>query len=107
MMGQQRNIWAMNSLRLKRLVLEAGVVLVCAEGNPLEPEVSEPNKSPKRSGPGACREEATPEPTAEPLPIPNGSNRSPMAATQTQRAGKLWQLRTTGTFLRCCSWCAV
>lgn len=87
MMRQPRNIWDMNSLRLKRLVLEAGVALVCAEGNPLVPEVSEPNKSPKRSGPEACREEAALEPTAEPLPIPNGSNRSPMAAAQTQGTG--------------------
>lgn len=83
MMRQPRNTWGVNSLRLKRLVLEAGVVLVCAEGNPLVPEVSEPNKSPKRSGPEACREEAT----LEPLPIPNGSNRSPMAAAQTHGAG--------------------
>lgn len=71
-----------DSLRLKRLLLEAGVGLLGAELNPLVAELSEPNRSPNRSVPDVCRDELTLEPTPEPVPIPNGSKRSPTAAVK-------------------------
>lgn len=70
--------------------------LLLAELNPLVAELSEANKSPNRSGPEACRDEATLEPTPEPDPIPNGSNRSLMAETiieQNYRDGNKWKSR--------------
>lgn len=74
-----------DSLRLKRLLLEAGVGLLGAELNPLVAELSEPNRSPNRSVPEVCRDELTLEPTPEPEPIPNGSKRSPTAAAKNRR----------------------
>lgn len=50
-----------------------------AEGNSPVPELSEPNRSPMRSGPEACRDELRLEPTPELVPIPKGSNKSPTA----------------------------
>lgn len=71
-----------NLLRLRRLLLDAGVGFPWPELNPLVAELSEPNKSPNKSGPEACRDELTLEPIPEPDPTPNGSNKSPMAAAQ-------------------------
>lgn len=56
--------------------------LVWVGGYLLVFELSEPNKSTKRSGPEDCWDEPILEPTPELEPIPKGSKKSPIAATE-------------------------
>lgn len=75
-------------LSSNRLALEAGVVLVWDEGKPLVVEPSEPINPPNRSGPDAGWDEPKLDPIPVPLPIPNGSNRLPMAAKDRENRQK-------------------
>ena len=74
------------------------MVLLGAEPNPLVAELSEPNKSPNRSGPDACRDEPTLELTPDPDPILKGSNKSPTAAKKHEVAEARNVLKIKGKF---------
>lgn len=58
------------------------------------PELSEPNRSPMRSGPEACRDELRLEPTPELVPIPKGSNKSPTAVKSRRGTKEGKKIRT-------------